>query len=175
VYGVIALPDATFSAIVGILVCLLIVVTGWQSFGIVSEEFYNDILLMIDLSLLAAYWLLIYFCCHIGNQSGAPDVSIYLISGMIFLLYAIWDVTALVGSDTKAFATVAHLSRFAVITFLTALVFFGIGIIVTCAGGQTGPIFSLGRIIALIIWSCVLLWWQAGKFIAAARDAKSGD
>lgn len=169
IYAVIALPESSVVAKFAIAVCFLIIVTGWQSFGIVEERFYNDLLFIIDLSLLSCYWLLTYFCRKLSDSPGSVDQTVFAVSGTIFFLYAAWNLAAIAGSDTKALATATHLSRFAWITFSVAILFFSLVMAVT-QWGSSAEIRSAARIAGICIWSAVLLWWQIGKFLAAARD-----
>lgn len=171
IYAVIALPESSVTAMIAVTICFLIVVTGWQSFGIVEERFYNDLLFLVDLSLLSCYWLLTYFCKKLSDSPGPFDQTVLAVSGTIFFLYATWNLAAIAGSDTTALATAAHLSRFAWITFSTAILFFLLVITVTKWSSST-EIRSAARIFGILIWVAVLLWWQVGKFLAAARDTR---
>ncbi|MEF8723425.1 MAG: hypothetical protein V5B30_12745 [Candidatus Accumulibacter delftensis] len=168
-YGVVSLPSSDWIGRAALIIGLLMVITGWQSFGAIAEASYNDILLITDLGLLATYWLLLYYGQRLSSSSTIYDATVYNLSGTVFLLYAIWDVVALVGRDTAAKATAAHLRRFAKTSFFFALVFFLLGI----AAGQDFPfpdIIDSLRWIGLGVWIAILLWWQIGRFLAALSD-----
>jgi hypothetical protein len=171
IYAVAALPESSLAAKFAIAICFLIIVTGWQSFGIVEERFYNDLLFLIDLSLLSCYWLLIYFSAKLTNAPGILDQTVLSLSGTIFFLYAVWNIAAIAGSDTRALATAAHLSRFAWITFSTAILFFALVTIVT-RWEKVDEITFAARAIGFSIWGAILLWWQVGKFLAASKDTR---
>jgi len=169
-YSVISLPDAGLQGRVALVVCFFIVLTGWQSFGIIDEKVYNDVLLAVDLSLFASYWLLIFACRRLPDAAGAEDMPVYYISATIFLLYASWNIAALAGRDTRALATASHLRRFAITTIIVSFLFSGIGLLNTYSFTYNSAVYCVFRYSALAIWATILSMWQVGKFIAASRD-----
>lgn len=171
-YGVVRWPGADWVGRIGLVIGLAVVVTGWQSFGVIAEQAYNDLLLVTDLALLASYWLLLYYAAALGDGVYMSDVSVFHTSGTIFLLYAIWDVAALAGRDTRALATAAHLRVFAVVTFFIALLFFGLAVWASGTQDIGGPPAMIRRFVAAILWSVVLVWWQVSRVVAAIRDEK---
>src|SRR5580704_14549028 len=61
-YGIVSIPSAVdTSGVIAVCVGVVVVLTGWLSFGIIREEQYNDVLLATDLSLLSVYFLLLYY------------------------------------------------------------------------------------------------------------------
>ena len=171
VYGVVSLPVTNWVGQIALIIGSMMVITGWFSFGVIEEVNYNDLLLMIDLSLLAMYWLLLFYSRHLTPGTTTDDAILYNLSGTTFFLYGLWDLTALSGRDTAAIATALHLSRFAWITFVTGLAFFGLGILsLNISDNKISWTHGL-RIFALGIWLFILIWWQIGRFIAALTDA----
>jgi hypothetical protein len=147
--------------------------TGWQSFGVIAEDVYNDVLLVVDLALLASYWLFLYYASIFSSSRGQLDSTLYIISGMIFMLYAVWDIVALTGSDTSAKATAQHLAKFARITFGIALSFFVLGVVASHSSPDNSAL-TWSRLLAGAIWMLVIGWWQFSRMSAAKRDAVDG-
>ena len=164
-YGVVGLPTATWPGRIALMIVLLVVVTGWQSFAVIEEPVYNDVLLVTDLALLAGYWLLMYYSQRLTTLPSSADGAVFNISGMVFFLYAIWDAAALLGRDTSALATAAHLQRFVWIVLVTGAIFFALGAL--AAGSMmTDHGRVILRILAASVWLLILLWWQVGKWRA---------
>ncbi len=153
---------------------LSIIITGWQSFGVIPEKLYNDILLVTDLGLLATYWLFLYYCRGLVLQFGQVDATLFNISGATFFLYAIWDTAALAGRDTSALATAAHLARFAWITFVVGIIFFGLGVFSSASIlGNPAEGWVL-RVVGFSLWVGIIVWWQVSRFVAALGDTHDG-
>ena len=170
-YGAVQAVWATPSGRVALGVCFLVVFTGWLSFGLIGEGLYNDLLLFCDLGLIAAYIMATGFAGALGVRAGS-DVGLWAISSMIFVLYSLWDVSALIGRDTRAIATATHLRRFAKVCGVIGLLFgVGVSVLVTAdRGGQQALVESIGRPLLLVSWIGILIWWHWGWIAAALHD-----
>lgn len=92
---------------------------------------------------------------------------------MIFALYSLWDISALVGRDTRAIATATHLRRFAKVCGAICLLFgVGVSVLITAdLGGNQALVESIGRPLLLASWIGILTWWHWGRIAAALRDS----
>jgi len=157
---------------VGLTIGGTIIFTGWLSFGIIPEEIYNDVLLMTDLGLLVLYCQLLYYVRLISLELYDYDYTVLSISGMIFLLYSIWDIAALKGRDTAASATEMHLKRFAYICFFLSMVFFSLAHMAFLKPNSTTELSPYCRLAGGIIWVAIVFWWHIGRMTAALCDGK---
>jgi len=173
-FGISSLPATNWYGTIALSIGLVVVVTGWLSFGIIPEKAYNDVLFIVDLSLLATYWLVLYYSRSISAHNGSADSTVFNLSGVIFLLYAIWDVTALAGRDTAALATAQHLQRFIVICLGFSIAFFALGGLTQITRERAwlmeNPSTGL-RLLGLGIWCTILVSWHVGRMRAATKDA----
>lgn len=173
-FGAASIPFTDGLGTVALVVAMLVVITGWLSFGMIQESQYNDALFVVDLSLLTVYCVILHYCRAISSNNYTSDPAIFNFSGTVFLLYSIWDIIALCGRDTAAVATGAHLARFAKICFLIAIVFFSLGYLSFSLPSWASTIGiepSTIRLVGLIIWGGILVWWHIGRFRAALQDS----
>lgn len=174
-YGAVTLATSDWPGRLGVAVALLVVFTGWTSFGLIAEKAYNDLLLLVDLGLLSCYFLLIFNATNLGSELGGADAALWIVSGAVFVLYAIWDLVALAGRDTQAQATAAQLKRFAVVTGLIS-VFFFIGSALVGVAAEKSPSNSLvvgvARGLLLAVWILIIGWWIFGKINAALEESQ---
>ncbi|MCD4654415.1 hypothetical protein K8T06_10845, partial [bacterium] len=178
--GMVLLPSANWGGRVGIIIGMLVVFTGWSSFGLVQERLYNDLLLFIDLSLMVIYGLILIYSSDLYPWPEPISGTLWNLSGTVFFLYALWDIVVYSARDTRAIATKQHLIKFAYITFIIAVVFFTFGGVThwhnnLIAGESIHMLELLLTPLWIGIWLSILAYWHIGRLRAAIRDSKSLD
>jgi threonine/homoserine efflux transporter RhtA len=178
-FGIAALIDANWQGRIAVIVGMCIVFTGWSSFAMIEERSYNDLLLVCDLALITTYVLLLYYGKTLPLKLGSSDLGLWTTSAATFGLYSIWDFAALIGRDTRALASSAHLRKFGFICAALAAPF-AIGAIIvnqqisSTESADADVTISL-RVAILILWTLILCWWHYGRVVAALADGRNED
>lgn len=165
--GAYHLFDASAAGRVALLVCIMVVITGWSSYALLGENQYNDVLFFSDVGLVVGYLVAIRAASQL-SATPAADGILWIASSSIFALYALWDLGAAVNTETAARASKFHLQTFSYISIALA-----------AATGVWGA-FTLSlvdsrlvasRWVLLAIWIGVLVSWHVGRVRAAVKDS----
>lgn len=179
-FGIASLIDTSWQGRVAVIVGMVVVFTGWSSFAMIAEHNYNDLLLVCDLGLITTYVLLLCYGRTLNSMLGPSDLAIWTASAATFGFYSFWDFSALLGHDTKAMATSAHLRKFGLICAGLAIPFAVGAVVVNQELASTSKAVgslptTVSRSVLLSLWILILCWWHYGRVVAALADGRADD
>lgn len=163
------LYEADWLERLGLILTIVIIASGWTSYGLVGETTYNDVLFIGDVGLIASYVVLIRTSAEL-NYSLSSIQALFAISSAIFFFYSVWGWGALAFIHGKSASSRRHFLTFVVLNLAISATFLLVSVPYL---GRFVPIPAL-IVLYFATWLGVLILWHFGRIRSAVKEVYSG-